>query len=335
MHIRDNLNQLPSPGAARAVCVGGFDGFHLGHQYLLTQLCGLAWSRGLLSTIVTFEPLPAEYFAGPQGPPRRLTTRSERIELAAALCCDLMMILPFDEQLAQLSAAEFCQQVLAEKLNTRLLMASATHTIGRDKAGLKQLQQLGSQLGFEVVIAPTLQLGETRVSSTEIRRLLAEGHAEESAGLLGRRYRLSGTVITGRGVGTGLGFPTANLQIPAGKLLPADGVYAGLATLLDTGRAPATPWPAAISIGTAPTFNLSERLVEAHLLTNESLEIVGQTLQLEFVRRLRFQQKFSDVASLSRQIEADVKEVRQLTQCLLATADETDCPQTAEVTGQA
>lgn len=325
MYVIEGLDNLQLPDEPRAVCVGGFDGFHLGHQYLLTQLCGLAWSRGLRSTILTFEPIPAEYFAGPEAPPRRLTTREERIALATALCCDLMVILPFNAALVSLPAEQFCREVLVERLHTRLLMASETHTIGRDRADLSALRKLGDKLGFEVMIAPVLQLGQTRVSSTEIRRLLAEGHAEESAGLLGRRYSLTGTVVTGRGLGTGLGFPTANLQVPAGKLLPADAVYAGLAQDLSVPSHSARTIPAAISIGNAPTFDLQERLVEAYLLTDEPLDLVGHTLRLEFVRRLRFQEKFPDSAALSRQIAADVAEVRQLTGCLLSTA-EVSCP---------
>lgn len=315
---RDNLQLSPTP---RAVAVGGFDGFHVGHQYLLTHLCGLAWERGFESSLLTFEPIPAEYFAPPGGPPKRLTTREERVTLAAALCCDLMVILDFDAAMAAESARDFCREILVEKLNVKLLMASSTHTLGHERAGLDQIAELGRELGFEVVAAPILSLGDLRVSSTEVRRLLAEGHVEETAALLGRRYHFSGRVVSGRGIGRELGFPTANLAPPANKILPADAVYAGLA-VVEEGPAELVGrlWPAAVSLGNAPTYGLTERLVEAHLLTAEALELSGTTLRLEFVRRLRWQQKFATPEALQAQIAQDVSETQRLCAAHLASA---------------
>lgn len=313
MRVVDGLENLYLPPTPRAVAVGAFDGFHLGHQYLLTQLCGIAWNRGLASSLLTFEPIPAEYFAGADAPPKRLTTRDERIALAAALCCDLMVILQFDDSLVQKSARDFCREILVDRMNVKLLMASATHTLGHDRADLARISQLGRELGFQVLEAPGLQLGDLRVSSSEIRRLLAAGHVEETMGLLGRRYHVSGQVVSGRGVGHGLGFPTANLRVPPAKILPADAVYAGLA-IIERGPDALrdTVWPAAISIGNAPTYGLTERLVEAHLLTDEPLELLGCTMRLEFIRRVRWQQRFASATELRAQIARDVEEVRRL-----------------------
>lgn len=312
MQVIEGLENLQLPDQPHAVAVGGFDGFHVGHQYLLTQLCSLAAGRGYVSSVLTFEPLPSEYFAGPTAPPRRLTTHDERIALAAALCCDLMVILRFEASLARLTAREFCRDVLVGRLNTRLVMASRNHHLGSDRADLAQLAALGAELGFEVVAAPVLQLGDLRVSSSEVRRLLAEAHVEEVAGLLGRRYHLSGTVVAGRGLGRGLGFPTANLQPAPGKLLPADAVYAGLAALETVDSEGLQVWPAAISIGSAPTLGGTERLVEAHLITDAAPNLYGQVLRLEFVRRLRFQQHFPSAEALQDQIAQDVAETRRL-----------------------
>ncbi len=313
MQVVEGLGNLSLPPTPRAVAVGGFDGFHVGHQYLLSQLCGMASGRGLASSLLTFEPIPAEYFAGPEGPAKRLTTHDERIALAAALCCDLMVILEFNEGLVRTSARDFCREILVDRLNVKLLMASATHTLGHERAGLDQIRELGRELGFEVVEAPGLQLGDLRVSSSEVRRLLAEGHVEETAGLLGRRYHVSGEVVAGRGVGRTLGFPTANLRVPREKILPADAVYAGLA-IIEVGPEALrdTVWPAAISIGAAPTYGLTERLVEAHLLAEKPLELAGCTLRLEFIRRVRWQEKFADEAALRERIARDVEEVRQV-----------------------
>lgn len=313
MQVVEGLANLSLPPTPRAMAVGGFDGFHVGHQYLLTQLCGMAWDRGFASSLLTFEPIPAEYFAGPDAPPKRLTTHDERIALAAALCCDLMVILEFGEQLVGMPSRAFCQDILVGRLNVKLLMASATHTMGHDRADLGQIRRLGEELGFEVVEAPGLEAGGVRVSSSEVRRLLAEGHVEETTGLLGRRYHVSGEVVAGRGVGRGLGFPTANLRVPHGKIVPADAVYAGLA-IVEVGPETlrGTVWPAAISLGTAPTYGLNERLVEAHLLTEESLELLGCTVRLEFIRRVRWQEKFASEAQLQAQIARDVEEVQQV-----------------------
>lgn len=320
MQVVEGLGNLNLPPIPRAVAVGAFDGFHLGHQYLLTQLCGIAWNRGLASSLLTFEPIPAEYFAGADAPPKRLTTRDERIALAAALCCDLMVILEFGDSLVQTSAKDFCREILVQRLNVKLLMASVTHTLGHERAGLDQIRELGRELGFEVVEAPGVQLGDLRVSSSEVRRLLAEGHVEEAMGLLGRRYHVSGEVVSGRGVGRHLGFPTTNLQVPRAKILPADAVYAGLA-IIERGPEALrdTVWPAAISIGTAPTYGLTERLVEAHLLTDEPLELLGCTIRLEFIRRVRWQERFASEAELKAQIARDVEEIRRL--CRAGPAD--------------
>lgn len=320
----DNLLHLPVQ--PRGVCVGAFDGFHVGHQYLLSQLCALSAERGFQSAIVTFEPIPSQYFAAPDSPPRRIITMEERIGLAASLCCDMMAILDFNEQLVRWDAQTFVREVLVNRLHTRLLIASATHTMGFDRAGLDRIIQVCSDFNIEVMNSPILQLGDLKVSSSEIRQLLWQGRVEEATGLLGRHYALIGEVVPGRGVGQQLGYPTANLNVPHEKLLPADAVYAGIATDESLPHDQRQPCPAAISIGLAPTFALEKRLIEAHLLTDEPLELVGHTLRLEFVRRLRSQQKFADPKDLIRQIAADVEQTQQLADSLLQGRERRSAP---------
>ena len=316
MQVIEGLENLSLADSPHGVCVGAFDGFHVGHQYLLSQLCAASADRGLGSAIVTFEPVPAEFFASPSAPPRRLLTKEERIAIAASLCCDVMAILRFDQALASLTARAFVEQILVERLGAKLLLASTDHTMGSDRADLVALTALCDNFGIEVRTAPSLQLGERQVSSSEIRRLLWEGRVEEAAGLLGRHYVLTGTVGNGRGKGTELGFPTANLSLPPDKLLPADGVYAALA--YDISQADHRPQacPAAVSIGKAPTFELQERLVEAHLL-GQSPELRGHTLRLELLRRLREQRKFASEEDLIRQITLDVEQTRHLAEAVL------------------
>lgn len=307
----DKLNAFNPRGSA--VCVGAFDGLHIGHQYLLRHLCAEAASADLESVVVTFEPLPGQFFSPPDTPPMRLTTRVEKTALLAkACCCDSVLFLDFNQSLASLTAREFCRIFLVEKLNTRLLIASATHSIGSDRANIEQIENIGRELGFAVQRIPPVNLGELRVCSTTIRRLLREGHVEEAAGLLGRMYSAEGPVVTGRAVGRTLGYPTANIDVPHEKLLPHPAVYAATATLLRSpGKRPFS-WPAAVSVGAAPTFGVTEETVEAFLITEEELHLVGSTLRIEFMRRLRWIQHFSDVNELKNAIAADVRETLRL-----------------------
>ncbi|MEI6503687.1 MAG: bifunctional riboflavin kinase/FMN adenylyltransferase, partial [Armatimonadota bacterium] len=312
MQVIEGLENLNLPAIPRAVCVGAFDGFHVGHQYLLSQLCATAAEHGCQSAIVTFEPIPSQFFAPPDTPARRLVTRAERISLAASLCCELMAILHFDRVLAAWDAHAFIAEVLVKRVNAKLLIASGKHMMGSDHADLDRIADLCREFGIALHTAPVLQLGNLKVNSSAIRGLLWEGRVEEATGLLGRHYSLTGAVVSGRGVGRGLGFPTANLSVPAEKLVPADGVYAGLAYDETVTAEQRQPCPAAIAIGKAPTFDLGERLIEAHLLSETPVDVAGHTLRLEFIRRLRGQQKFADTEALTRQIALDVEHTRAL-----------------------
>lgn len=313
MYVIYGLENLTAGKRPRVISVGAFDGFHLGHQYLLQRVCTLARERNLEAGIVTFEPVPAQFFASDKHAPRRLITCEERIALAQALCCDFMAILAFNADLAAWPAERFIRAILAEALQTRLLVASATHTMGGDRADITQITHICAQLGIEVIRLPIMQLEGLRISSSAIREALWAGRIEEANTMLGRHYSIAGPVVAGRGVGRQLGFPTANIQPPPEKLIPHEGVYAGIA-LWETGLNSSKPlaWPAAISIGTAPTFQYNERLIEAHLLGDNIPQLLGETLRLEFVSFLREQQKFADAAALAAQIARDVQRVRQL-----------------------
>jgi len=309
---RDNLKHGARP---RAVCVGAFDGFHLGHQYLLNRLCALAAERDFDSGIVTFEPPPKQFFAPPDEPPQRLITLEERIALAASLCCNVMAVLDFDADLAAWPADRFISEVLATGLGTRILVASSTHTMGHERADIGRITALCAAHGIEVVEPPIMQLADLRINSSAIRQALWDGRVEVAANILGRHYSFAGQVTPGRGIGRELGFPTANIMPPAEKLIPKDGVYAGLATE-ETPEAMAQAWPAAISIGSAPTFEHGETLIEAHLLAEDVPDLSGHVLRLEFVHYLREQRKFDSPQELAGQIAADVQRTRELCHAL-------------------
>lgn len=319
MELIQGLENAQLPQRPRGVCVGAFDGFHVGHQYLLSQLCAMSAERGYQSAIVTFEPIPSQYFAPASSPARRLITLEERISLAASLCCEVMVILDFDDELMRWDARTFVEEVLVKRLDAKLLLASGTHTLGFDRAGLDRITMVCREFGIEVHNSPILQLGELKVSSSEIRQLLWQGRVEEAGSLLGRHYGITGTVVGGRGVGRQLGYPTANLALPDDKLVPADGVYAGVAYDESVPGGEHQACPAAISIGNAPTYDLHERLIEAHLLTEMPVNVVGHTLRLEFIRRLRGQQKFENGEALARQIAIDVEQTRSLAEPVIQT----------------
>ncbi|MEN6301384.1 MAG: bifunctional riboflavin kinase/FMN adenylyltransferase [Armatimonadia bacterium] len=315
MRVIEGIENLPLPDQPRAVCVGALDGFHVGHQYLLSRLCALANERDLESAIVTFEPIPAQFFAPPTAPPRRLVTRDERIALAESLCCDLMVILRFDAEVAGWTAERFMQDVLLGGMHARVMMASSNHAMGHDHADMAAMAGIARRIGLECIEVPLLQLGSFSVSSSQVRQLLWEGRVEEATALLGRHYCLVGEVVGGRGIARELGFPTANLVPPPEKLIPGDGVYAGIAQVeSEVGNAPAphAVWAAAISVGNAPTFDLGKRVIEAHILTEEPIDLTGGKLRLQFVQRLRDQKKFGSPTELAEQIALDVKLTREL-----------------------
>jgi len=315
MEVIRGLDNLKHGARPRAVCVGAFDGFHLGHQYLLNRLCALAAERDCDSGIVTFEPPPTQFFAPADEPPRRLITLEERIALAASLCCSVMAVLDFDAELAAWPAERFIGEVLAARLGARVLVASSTHTMGRDRADIGRITELCRAHGIEVVQPPIMQLADLRISSSAIRQALWDGHVEMAANMLGRHYSFAGRVHPGRGLGRQLGFPTANIEAPAEKLIPQEGVYAGLVTD-ETPGAATQAWSAAISIGSAPTFELGEMLIEAHLLADEVPDLSGRILRLEFVQYLRAQRKFANAAELTQQIARDVQQTRELCHAL-------------------
>ncbi len=303
------------PQAERAVVVGAFDGLHIGHQYLIRRTCAEAAARGLESTVLTFEPIPEEVLAPPDNPGMRLTVEAERLDLLRELRVDRVVVAEFHDQFSALSAQEFTCDILAGHLSTKVLLAAENHTFGSGaEADINAIGRLAEKYAFELVIVPLLKLDGSRVSSTQVRKYLREAHAEEAAALLARHYSLRGKVVPGVGTGRKLGLPTVNLEVPPNKLIPASAVYAGLAdgSALRRQIGPdAAPCPAAINLGPQPTFGRSHSTIEAHIITEHDLDLVGSQLDLSFVRRLRFVEKFPDARSLKAQIARDVQMTRR------------------------
>jgi len=288
------------------VTIGSFDGVHLGHQAIIRRLVDGAHAQGLLAVIITFFPHPSKVLRG-NGSPFYLTTPEERAEILAGLQVDLAVTLPFNKELASLTADEFIR-LLSEHLNLKRLLVGHDFALGRGREGnFEVLGKLGQKYHYLLEgQSPLLVAGEL-VSSSRIRELISQGNVARAAEYLGRRFAVKGKVVPGDGRGRTIGIPTANLEIWGELLLPARGVYATLAHI------GSIEIPSVTNIGIRPTFeNQSPQpRVETHLL-NFNRDLYGTILQLEFIDFLRPEQRFPSVQALVGQIQTDIKHAREV-----------------------
>jgi len=286
------------------VCIGAFDGLHLGHQALVRRTVERARELDLPAVALSFEPLPREFFAPVHPMPRLLLPRS-KIEGLLGLGIDQVGLLRFDKKLSGLSAEEFVSLVLKERLAAREVWVGPEFRFGKGRAGdIALLRELGTRLGFSAdEIAPVHFDGE-RVSSTRIRAALQSGDFELTAQLLGRPYAIGGRVVHGGKLGRELGFPTANLRF-GGKTPPLSGIYATWVHGLGQ------PYPSVSSLGTRPTVEGVELLLEAHLF-DFNADLYARRIEVEFVAKLRDELKFPDLSSLTEQMHRDADQARAI-----------------------
>lgn len=315
-----DLAQASSAGPTY-VTIGNFDGIHRGHQSLLQQLRSLAQqhqtraqlSKPISTALVTFDPHPLAVLR-PEQPLLLLTTPHERLELAAALGIDIGVIQPFTPAVAALTAQAFMSW-LKERLNLVGLVVGPDFALGRNRTGnVETLQALGQELGYRVhVIEPQDWQGEP-VRSSIIRQAVQQGDVVTAAERLGRPYHVSGLVVIGDQRGRQIGVPTANLQAPPDKLTPANGVYATRVLLTRDGAT--ASYQGATNIGVRPTVDGLHHRIETHLLDfpppGMSGDLYGQPLRLEFMARLRGEERFASLAALVAQIQQDVAQARQV-----------------------
>ncbi|MFW6437766.1 MAG: bifunctional riboflavin kinase/FAD synthetase [Armatimonadota bacterium] len=302
---------LELPDTPRVVALGAFDGVHLGHAKTIQAMRSIARQRGAEAAILTFDPSPREFNGGERQPGRRLSTSDEQLYYLRKLGVDLVIIFEFPGEIHSVEPEDFVRRILVDQINAVQVTASKTHRFGhRGRGDIDLLQKLGHELGFDVEIIRPLIIGNDRVSSTRIRNLLDAGSVHEAGALLGRPYAIYAPVVSGQGLGRELGFPTANLRIPPEKILPHDGVYAGLCGQVREGdyQAVEQPRPAAINVGLAPTVRGDERVVEVHMV-GEQCDLAGASIKVEFLRWLREEQKFEGIEQLTEQIGRDVDEV--------------------------
>ncbi len=289
------------------VTIGNFDGVHRGHQHLLAGVVERARGTGSLAVVTTFDPHPMTVIH-PGSAPSRLTTPERRVRLLGDHGVDAVLVLPFTRELSQWEPAEFGRRVLVDTLRALEVHVGENFRYGHRAAGdVTTLREQGARDGFEVV-GLKLAGGTTRWSSTYVRQCLDEGDVASAADALGRLHVVEGPVVEGDKRGRGLGYPTANLDLPEGMAIPADGVYAGWLT-----RADGTRLPAAVSIGTNPTFGGTTRRVEAYVLDRDDLELYGEHVAVEFLARLRETVTFDGVEPLLVQMADDVDRARALT----------------------
>ncbi|MGF1432444.1 bifunctional riboflavin kinase/FAD synthetase [Kitasatospora sp. LaBMicrA B282] len=306
------LEEIPGDWGRSVVTIGSFDGVHLGHQLIIDRAVSRARELGAKAVVVTFDPHPSEVVR-PGSHPALLAPHPRRAELMAELGVDAVLVLPFTTEFSKESPEAFVQQVLVDALHARLVIEGPNFRFGHKAAGnVALLAELGRADDFEVEVVDLKVSGAAGggepFSSTLVRRLVGEGDVTGAAEVLGRPHRVEGIVVRGAQRGRDLGFPTANVDTVPHSAIPADGVYAGWLT------AAGERMPAAISVGTNPTFDGTTRTVEAYAIDRVGLDLYGLHAAVDFLSYLRGMEKFDSIEALLDRMAADVKQARELTE---------------------
>ena len=312
MHVWNGLAEVPADLGRSVVTLGNFDGVHRGHRAVLGQLVEQATARDATSVAVTFDPHPLAVLF-PERAPTSLTSLAQRLALLAGSGLDAVLVMEFTTEFARLSPQEFVEQVFVDALHACAVIVGEDTRFGwRNSGNVETLRELGKTHDFDVLVLADLGDGQ-RWSSTMARTQLAEGDVEGASVVLGRPHSVCGTVVHGDHRGRELGFPTANLGADVEGLVPADGVYAGWLVRRDLPEQTVDRvLPCAVSIGTNPTFDGHERRVEGYVLDRTDLDLYGERVCYELVKRLRPTLKYEGVEPLVRQMNADVAQCREI-----------------------
>ncbi|MFJ9567724.1 bifunctional riboflavin kinase/FAD synthetase [Streptomyces fuscichromogenes] len=304
------LEDIPEDWGRSVVTIGSYDGVHRGHQLIIRHAVDRARELGVPAVVVTFDPHPSEVVRPGSHPPL-LAPHHTRAELMAELGVDAVLILPFTTEFSKLSAADFVVKVLVDKLHARAVVEGPNFRFGHKAAGnVEFLIEQGKVYDFEVEVVDLFVRGAAGggepFSSTLTRRLVAEGDMAGAREILGRPHRVEGVVVRGAQRGRELGFPTANVETLPHTAIPADGVYAGYL------HAQGEVMPAAISVGTNPQFDGTERTVEAYAIDRLGLDLYGLHVAVDFLAYVRGQARFESLDALLVQMAEDVKRCREL-----------------------
>ena len=303
MQLIRNLDGLADELRSGAVAIGNFDGVHRGHARIVGRLVAWAERVGGPAVVFTFDPHPVRILR-PAEAPLPLTWTERKAELLAELGVDAMIAYPTDEALLALTAREFFDEIICRRLGAKALVEGPNFRFGRDRGGdIERLRQFVADAGIELEVVEPLMFDGQYVSSSRVRQLLSEGRVDEACGLLTRPYRIRGMVTHGASRGAKIGFPTANVNA-ADTLLPAPGVYAGMA------RVDGRPYAAAVNLGPNPTFGESVLKLEVHLIDFQGA-LYGEPLEVDFLKRLRDVVRFESVEELKAQLGRDVESARR------------------------
>lgn len=295
--------QEPIPAV---VCIGVFDGVHLGHKAVVGRCIDAARERNVASAVVTFDRDPERVLL-PETDVPQVCTLDQKISFISDLHPDYLLVLPFDRSMAALGPEEFLDSHLLPAFAPAAVVVGVNFRFGaRGSGDVELLEEYGRDHRFDVEALPLLSAGGEPISSTRIRALLQAGEVDEAARLLGRPFAVEGTVVAGAGRGATVGFHTANVQLPAELAIPARGVYAGAVTLEEEYH------PCAINVGTRPTFETSGKVwVEVHVIGLEA-DLYGRHLDVLFLARLRMEKRFEGAHELRRQAAADIAHARSV-----------------------
>jgi riboflavin kinase/FMN adenylyltransferase len=301
--IRGLYNMRPRHRGCVAT-IGNYDGLHLGHRRVLERLVGRARQLDLPSLVMCFEPTPQEFFLGGDAPPR-LSSFRDKFHQLAACGVDRFLCVRFDEALSMMPADDFVRILLVEGIGVRHLVVGDDFRFGHHREGnFSTLVEAGKQFGFEVVDTPSFKVDNERASSTLIRNALATGELDRAAQMMGRRYSMSGRVTRGDRLGRQIGYPTANIR-PGRWQPPLQGVFAVRVEGLGE------PRDAVANLGTRPTVDGSELLLEVHIFDFDK-DIYGRRIRVEFIAHLRKETRFDDIGMMTRQMDLDADKARQI-----------------------
>ena len=305
MKIFEEIETITGDFRGAFVTIGNFDGVHLSHQHICRKLAAEAKKSGQKSLVITFDPHPKMILHPNIRPFYLITTKSEKIALLKGCGVDATVIIPFDLSYSKTTAEQFVQDFLWKKLAITKIIIGHDYVFGQARQGNDAfLKAQGRKLGFSVEVIKAFKIDQQIVSSTLIRNCILSGDIPGATGLLGRFYNVAGTVVSGAGRGTGLGYPTANIE-PEKELLPPSGIYAAF-VMVDGKR-----YMGALNIGAKPTFEDYTSTLEVFLLDYEG-DLRGKKLNVLFVEKLRDIVKFDGPESLKRQIAADVEKTKEI-----------------------
>lgn len=301
-----SLENLPTELGGTSITIGKFDGIHLGHQQLIAETIESAEEHSLVPTVITFDRHPFSLL-DPAAEPAPLIGQHQKHFLLKEAGIELVLNMPFDDQLASLSAKDFISRILVESLHAKIVVVGEGFRFGANQQGdVDLLRELGQELGFVVRVIPHFEVDGEVVSTSRIRNLLLEGKVSLAAKLLGRLHSTTGLIEHGLKIGREIGFPTANMARDAEGFLPKDAVYAGWL------YADGERYMTALSVGINETFTAVPRLLEAHVIDVTGLDLYDKLITVEYVEFIRDAAKFNGVEDLVAEINRDLDKIRAI-----------------------